>query len=263
MRSNAGTTLPETLIVIGIVLALLFGVTQLTLLGYNQSAAVGAAFVGAHAAGINSSGSAATDQTYAQGIIAPPFPNVAKANTVLTYPAGSNTLQVVVTQQGQGLTLSPNGIALQNLAAPPTPSLEGVDIEPVVTAGSINNTTSSLFGVQALLANYCTAAKVCTATHPLYIGQYDVPSASCNGNCGGQFAEWACRQGLFPGGSSNSINVSSPPAWPSTRPAPSSIYDPANASFELANLYAFDTQTSSWNTQSSMSGFAGKKGACG
>ncbi len=197
-RSSAGAALPETLITIAVSLALLFAVAQLTLLGYTQSTAEGAAFVAAHAAGINSTGSASSDQTYAQGVIAAPFPNVKSGDMTLTYPASSSTLQVVVAKNSTGIALSPNGLGLTN-SAPPAPNVLGMDVEPIVNAGSVAPATTSLFGVQASLANYCgTTVATCVTNHPLYIAQYDVPTPTAMAVAVGNSRSGTAARRCFP-----------------------------------------------------------------
>jgi hypothetical protein len=75
MRHSRGGALPETVIVLGLTLTLLFGTFELGLIGYTQLSSDGAAFVAAHASVLGNDPAAA---------IASPFPDIAASGGSVT-----------------------------------------------------------------------------------------------------------------------------------------------------------------------------------
>lgn len=244
-----GVALPETAMIIGMALVLLFGIAELALLGFAQSQVEGAAFVAAHSAAINSSGDAATDKTYAMGILASPFPQVRASDVDLTYPASApGTIQAVVSKNPIVLSF-PGGAAMVPGGGNPV-NVTGIDLEPA-SVPSPGATPVSAIAAQSTLVNYCVpvvkyGAATCV-TRSLYLAQYDILTGSGNG-ANGQFAEWNCRYKMFPNAPSNKVS------YPSSMPAdggPGSQWDPSSSSFNQKPLYAFDASTSQWGSKAS------------
>lgn len=246
---NRGVALPETAMIIGMALTLIFGIAELALLGFAQSQVEGAAFVAAHSAAINSSGDPATDKTYAMSVLASPFPQVRASDVDLSYPTSApGTIQAVVSKNPIVLSF-PGGAAMVAGGGNPV-NVTGIDMEPA-SVPSQAATPASAIAVQSTLANYCVpVVKYGTATcisRSLYIAQYDNITGNGNG-ANGQFAEWNCRYKLFPNAPSNKVT------YPSSMPAdggPGSQWDPASSSFNEKALYAFDTTTSQWGSKAS------------
>lgn len=243
---SRGVALPETALVIGFAMLLIFGITELALLAYTEASAEGAAFIGGHQVAINASGDATTDKTTFMNAIASPFPRIHSGDVTLSYPSGN--VQVVVRKDVPGIYPLGGG-------AMPTFSIYGMHIEPM-SAPSPNPTPQSLFAVRATLANYCYytgtgSATRCDATHPLYIAQYDNLN-NTGGGSSGQLGEWKCRQNLFPdyGGGSGQYF---PAAYPTGKGGKGTTYDPSpsNSKFGEKSLYAFDSQYSLWGVQAS------------
>lgn len=242
----------ETAIVLSTVLLILYGTMQIAIWGYSQATTEGAAFVGAHAASVNSSGSASTDQTYGTTVANLAFPNVTASGGAgpftfaLTYPK-TNTIQAIVSNNSvTGLLLLPK--AHQKI------SVSGGDIEPILANTTNVGSTFGGFGVQATLYNYCyfdKKAKLQCPTSPIYIAQFDDIYGRGNGK-NGQFAEWNCRPGLFPAWGSTYFPQSySSISTASGATGAGSQYDPGSGTFGEASLYFFDSQSAKWGSQSS------------
>lgn len=92
MKFSRGAALPETVVVLGLSLTLLFGTFELGLIGYTQLSSDGAAFVAAHASVLGSDPAAA---------IAAPFPIANGAKVSVTQNAPDNTNMPVDYQSGQ------------------------------------------------------------------------------------------------------------------------------------------------------------------
>jgi len=123
MRAPRGAAVPETAVILGVVLTLLFGTFELGLIGLAQLGGDGAAFVAAHASALGNDPNAA---------IAGPFPTVAQNGTVAVQsnaPASSNVavdfqvqnqnarhggVQIVRPSQTQA-TVTQTGIGIGNI----------------------------------------------------------------------------------------------------------------------------------------------------
>ncbi|MEA2663761.1 MAG: hypothetical protein QOI11_705 [Candidatus Eremiobacteraeota bacterium] len=92
MKFSRGAALPETVVVLGLSLTLLYGTFELGLIGYTQLSADGAAFVAAHAAVLGNDPSAA---------IASPFPMANGAKVTLTQNPPEDTNVPVDYQSSQ------------------------------------------------------------------------------------------------------------------------------------------------------------------
>lgn len=89
MRAR-GAALPETVVMLGVTLTLIFGAFELGLIGFAQLGADGAAFVAAHASVVGGDPGAA---------IASPFPMTAKSSTIAVTSNGPDTSDVPVDYQ--------------------------------------------------------------------------------------------------------------------------------------------------------------------
>ena len=184
-NSTRGTALPETAIVLSLVLLLLLGTIQLTVIGFTQSTADGAAFVAAHT---NSIGATTSAASVAQSA----FPIV---GTNVALSATSSTVQAVTSLTTGGLLLVPGGASSY--------SIFGGDVEPLFSGGS-GGSQNFGFAVNATLPNYCDPGKPCTnlpssraiwlAQNACVVGNGNGNSGCSNGNgVGGAFAEWGCH----------------------------------------------------------------------
>jgi hypothetical protein len=100
VKFSRGAAMPETVIVLGLSLTLLFGTFELGLIGYTQLSADGAAFVAAHASVLGNDPVAA---------IASPFPIANGANVTVTQNAPDTTSVPVDYQSGQAQQNSRHG----------------------------------------------------------------------------------------------------------------------------------------------------------
>ena len=238
----------ETAIVVTMALLVITGAMQLAIAGYSQASTEGAAFVGAHAAAINSSGTLNTDQAYGLSVANKGFPGIGTGSSqfTMTYPS-SNTIQVIATSNAGGLLFFPG-------AANSISTSSGV-IEPILAdIASLPPTTSGV-AIQAFLTNYCASTKgkgaiTCpSAATTIYIAQFDNIDGNGNGT-NGQFAEWNCRPALFPAFGSQYFPMTMPAA-PTYKVGTGSPYDPgAGSAFGEASLYAFDS-SNQWGKASS------------
>jgi len=85
-----GAALPETVVMLGLTLTLIFGVCELGLVGFAQLGDDGAAFVAAHASVVGNDPAAA---------IASPFPMTAKSSSIAVAPTGPDASDVPVDYQ--------------------------------------------------------------------------------------------------------------------------------------------------------------------
>jgi hypothetical protein len=190
MRARRGTALPETALVIGVSLLVILGAAQMTLIGYSQVGADGAAFVAAHSVAVNPSANGTTTATSV-------FGQFAAANFTTPSPV-PNVIQSQVSKNVGGFTLLAGGRATFNV--------RGADRE--YSPAQTSSTPSPFnFGVTATLLNDCDPTGNCTlpSSTSIYLAQA-VGTGHGNG-VNGLFAEWQCHQKYFA-----SLN------WPATRP---------------------------------------------
>lgn len=90
MRPPRGAALPETAVVLGTALTLLFGLVELGVVGYTQLSADGAAYVAAHASVLGKDPLAA---------VASPFPRIAQNGTVRVQANAPDATDVAVDYQ--------------------------------------------------------------------------------------------------------------------------------------------------------------------
>ncbi|TAM87089.1 hypothetical protein EPN42_12115 [bacterium] len=180
-----GTALPETAIVLSLVLLLLLAAVQLSVIGFTQSTADGASFVAAHAQSIGSTTSGASVAQSA-------FP-ITAGNVTLS--ATSSTVQAVTSLTTGGLLLVPGGAS--------TYAISGGDVEPLFSGASTGSNTFG-FAVNATLPNYCRPSTPCNAlpsSYAIYLAQNACVvgngngSNTCNNSNGvnGAFAQWGCH----------------------------------------------------------------------
>lgn len=208
LRANA---LPETAIVISVVLMLMYGAMLIALYGFGQVSADGAAFVAANAV---SNHSLTAPGTAGAAV----FPGISAAN-IATSVQG-NVVVAQATTRMPGLPFVP-GIA-QTLV------LSGADIEANAPAKSTLPINFS-FGVQGNLNNYCPYQSTCVfpSTHPMHLAQ--ALDYSGNGK-NGVFAEWYCHVSTY-----GSVG------FPSVRPTPGARWNPASsASGAEYSIYQWD-----------------------
>jgi hypothetical protein len=224
-----GTALVETAFVMGIVLMIVFGGIQLSVLAFTQASQDGAAFTAAHAYAANPGAGVAGATAAAHGI----FSHV---------PASA----ITVTPAGTGVSATVTGSA-QGLPVPGTPStftLNAVAAEPLGSATPAPGATQYPFAVTATLSNYYTPAGASKPSYSIGLAQTFV-SRNCDATGGNQgcdgnhqysgngttlrFAEWTCRGGLY-----------SQIAPPSTGSTSNAWFDPTNSGSALHAIYLWD-----------------------
>ena len=178
-RGTRGAALPETAILLSMVLMVLLAAVQLSVIGFSQATADGAAFVAAHTEAVNAS---ADGSAVARSI----FPAVGRDVTVTN---GASTTTAVASLTAGGLLLLPG--------APSSYVISGGDVEPTFAGGSGNGTFD--FGASATLPNYCPAGPQgarCDPTYQIYLAQ----RLDSDGNgINGQFKEWTCHLNAYQG----------------------------------------------------------------
>ena len=170
-----GAALVETAFVMSIVLMVLFGSLQMSLLAYAQTSQDGAAFVAARAYAQNPSGGAAPAEAAAHKI----FAHVPVSAFVLTPSAG----QIAVSVQGTA-----NGLPVPG--TPATFTLGAVDSEILPVAGSG-------FGVTVTLQNYYTSPGDNYAVGGLLQPRAMLVAQTFGAVSGSRYAEWYCRQAVY------------------------------------------------------------------
>jgi Flp pilus assembly protein TadG len=206
-----GTAVVETAFVMSIVLMVLFGAVQLSLLAFTQTAQDGAAFVAARAYAEHPSAGAAPAQAAAHQI----FMHVPIA--AIAVSPGSGAVSVTIAQSSGGLPVpgTPASFGLNSIANEP-----------------FGSSSDPPFGVTATLSNYYTtpgdngALAGLLRPRPIVIAQ---TFGSGNGQ-NGRFAEWYCRQGVYA-----ALNI------PQTTAAAGSFFDPMKAASALHQIYAWDS----------------------
>jgi hypothetical protein len=124
-RAVRGTALPETALVITLVLMMLYGAVQTALLGYSQMSADGAAFEAAHTTvakyGAPNAATDATVASYAKNIATTVFDRIKPTDVTSVTNPNCSTLQTTVTKTMPGFPFVPG--------APKTFTVTGRDIE--------------------------------------------------------------------------------------------------------------------------------------
>jgi Flp pilus assembly protein TadG len=224
-RGFKGGTLPETAIVMSVVLLVLFGAVQLAIIGYSQLMADGAAFVGARSVAENPQGTSSTDQANARSAVGNVFSHL---------PSGS----VAAQENADNTVTSSIGTSVPGLPVPGAPSTVSVNsrvVEPLIPHGTPKFIPGPYpFTASATLANdYQYAVNGSQIlNHPIWLAQ----TVASYGGVGttGRFFEWNCHltyyqrlQGQFPAAaaSPSPAPTSCPKCKPtnvSPRPSPAS-----------------------------------------
>jgi hypothetical protein len=206
------SVLPETAMVISVILMLLYGSMQIALYGFGQVSADGAAFVAANAV---SNKSAVAPATLAASI----FPGIAASN-ISTNTSAPNVVVAQASSSMPGLPFVPG--------MPSSFTMSGADIEPY-TAQSKTPLNFS-FSSNANLNNYCPYQHTCVFPSSYAIHLAQNLDYSGNGK-NGVFEEWYCH-----------VNTYGSVSFPSQRPAPGPQWDPANpASGPEYAIYGWDS----------------------
>ncbi len=223
-----GVAIPETALMIGFTMLVLFAAVRLALVAYLQTQTDGSAYIAAHTVGQNPQSSLAADQTYAAKVVQSVFPHVAASGLGLATTAGTVSGSAVQTADGLPLPGAPSTIALTSHT-----------IEPIAqaTPGTVAPFT---FAAAALLSNYCRtpgqayqSPTLCAAqqTYQIYVAQN--MSAQGNGQQGvnGRFTEWLCHSNYY-----------SSVGFPSQRPqgGTNSAWDPNNHQSSEYPIYQWD-----------------------
>jgi len=220
MHSSRGAALVETAISISLVLMLVLGAAQMTLIGYNQISADGAAFIASHTAAADPSASPAD---VAHGV----FNNIAAAQVQATPSPG--VVQYSVQKSVPGFSMIP-GLAQSY-------TIGGGDTELAPSPPPSTGPTYAI-GFNSTLYNYCVPNTVCSfpSTYSMYVAQ-TFSQAHGNG-VNGIFQEWGCHGGYFDALLS---------AFPSTMPAggiqSGSALDPTSRGTTEYKIYSWDSGT--------------------
>lgn len=179
-RMDIGAALPETALILSLSLILLFGASQMAIIGYTQASADGASFVGAHALAINPSASAPS-------VIQLIFPQFATSD--IAAPGSATNFQT------QTVSKTVDGFPLLNLS--PSYAISGSDIE-LKPAGAGQAPQAFSFGASATLQNFCDPSKTCNSptTRSVWLAQTVDTSGNGQG-WNGPFQEWRCHQQYF------------------------------------------------------------------
>ena len=219
MRASRGTALPETAIVLSMVLLLLFGTVQLSIVGFYQSMSDGAAFVAAHAQSIAAS-------TGGPDVAATVFPQVKSGDVTISNPTAS-TVEATVAKTTMGFLLVPGAAS--------SVSVNGADIEPQIS-GVFATPAPYQFSVTSNLTNWCQnewkGAKCSTFPSPTTYGIYLAQTVNNQGNgqgWNGPFAEWRCHQQYF-------ASVK----FPNALPTPGATWDVTNNKSPENPIYSWD-----------------------
>ena len=171
-----GAVLVETAFVMSVVLMVLFGAMQLSLLAYAQASQDGAAFVAARAYAQNPSAGASPAEAAAHKI----FAHVPVSAFVLTPSAG----QVAVTVQGTAGGLPVAG----------TPATFAVN---ALASEIVSGASGATFGATMTLGNYYTSPGDTNATPGLLRPRAMLLAQTFGISPASRFAEWYCRQAVY------------------------------------------------------------------
>lgn len=145
---NRGNGLPETMIVMSLLLMLLFGAVNLTLIGYGQISADGASYIAARAAAVSSPSSA---PSAAAAQVAEAFPRVAPSS--LTLSDSSILAAALVAMTAPGLSSG----SLTRISAR--------EIEPLGPSATLPPSGIAFSVSSATLKNYVSPAGVPNANY--------------------------------------------------------------------------------------------------
>lgn len=199
------------------VLLLLFGTVQLSIVGFYQSMSDGAAFVAAHSASLSGSG---------PQVAATVFPQVKSGDVTISNPTTS-TVEASVTKSTMGFLLVPGAASTVNV--------NGADIEPQLN-GVFSSPAPYQFSVTSKLTNWCAnewkGAKCGTFPSQTAYTIYLAQTVNTQGNgqgWNGPFAEWRCHQQNFA-----SVN------FPNALPTPGATWDITNNKSPENTIYSWD-----------------------
>lgn len=220
-RFVRGTALPETALTVGLALLLVLGAAQMTIIGYTQISADGAAFVAAHTQAQNPN---ANGETTATSV----FSNFDTSNFESPAPQ-SSMVPMSVTKSIAGFSLMP-GMASSY-------SVTGKDLEYAPDAAGATPAPYA-FGVSASLQNYCVPNSTdcdLPSSYSIYLAQ-GVGNGNGNGS-NGIFSEWRCHQRAY--AQLNWSQMSYPDGYSAI--AGSKTYDPLTNNSTENNIYGWDS----------------------
>jgi Flp pilus assembly protein TadG len=194
----------------GLVLLLLLGVVKMSLVGYEQAEADGAAFVAARAASLttNTAQQASRGETHAGDI----FTDVPSANLSVTPSTGSGGTN------GQGSVVASAFRLTNGLFSGPFGSgdftLQSHLVEPVTTSGTNSSSVNSLTIGTSALQN-CVSANPATPVCPsgglpIYLAQYQPGSSN-------PWSQFQCHETIYKplaNGTSGTGTVAGAHPWP-------------------------------------------------
>lgn len=216
-RSSIGAALPETALILSVALIVLFGASQMAVIGFTQAAADGASFVGAHALAIDPAASAPS-------VIQSIFPQF--KSTDVAAPGSTTNFQ------SQTVSKTVDGFPLQQLS--PTYTITGSDIELKPQGAGQAPQAFSFGAASTSILNFCNPSKACSAPSSRSVWLAQTVDTTGNGQgWNGPFKEWRCHQQYFA-----QLN------FPSTRPGgglTGSVYDWRASGSRESAIYGWDS----------------------
>ena len=174
--NSRGTAVVETAFVMSLVLMVLFGALQLSVLAFTQTSQDGAAFVAARAYAENPSAGAAPAEAAAHAI----FPHVPVSVFALAPSTGRVSVTIVEGANGLPVPGTPTAFALNSIAS---------EVFGTANGGP--------FGVTAMLQNFYTTPGDNGATAGLLQSHSLVFAQTFGISPASRYAEWYCREAVY------------------------------------------------------------------
>jgi hypothetical protein len=221
--NSRGAAVVESAFVMSVVLMVLFGALQLSLLAFTQTSQDGAAFVAARAYAENPSGGAVSAEAAAHAI----FTHVPVLAFTVTPSGGTVTVAIAGTGKGLPVPGTPSAFALGS-------------VESEIVGG----TTGSDFGVTDTLQNYYTSPGDANAVAGLLKPRSILAAQTFATGHGinGRFAEWYCRQSAYSGVSIPTTTLNGAANCQSGSHN-ACFFDPMRSGGALSAIYGWDAGT--------------------
>ncbi|MFN2528905.1 MAG: TadE/TadG family type IV pilus assembly protein [Candidatus Baltobacteraceae bacterium] len=225
--NSRGAVMVEMALIMSIVLMLIFGTIQLSMIAFGQSAQDGAAFVAAREYGQNAAGGTSTAQNAAHSV----YSRVNASDVSLSTSGTTVTASAATNVAGLGVPGTPGTFPLESRATEP------VAVPTATPASGPGNSgphahgarTFYAFSTADALANYRDySSNVANPAYAIVTAQTFGTGHGVNGF----FDEFDCRQMVYSG-----ISFPAYPGAAGRQPA----WDPINGTFR--QIYSWDTGT--------------------